>query len=114
MGWARPSERIVLENILYLTDLSEPSFAALPYATSIAREWGAMVHGLHILIPETSMNSDPNLSSLAADAQEERVQAELQRVDSMQAGVLHEVNVVVMSPSGRHLRALSANAQQIL
>lgn len=94
MDWGPPPEHMVLENILYLTDLSEPSFAALPYATAIAREYGAMVHGLHVLLPEANTNSHPSLSNLTADTQEERVQADLQRIDSMLTGVLHEVNVV--------------------
>lgn len=94
MDWARPSERIVLKNILYLTDFSEPSAAALPYAITIAREYGATVHALHVLVPESYANHYPSLSSLAADAQDERIQADIQRLESSLAGVLHEVNVV--------------------
>jgi nucleotide-binding universal stress UspA family protein len=94
MDWARPSERIVLKNILFLTDFSEPSGAALPYAITIAREYGSTVHALHVLIPESYANPYPSLSSLTADAQDERIQADLQRLESSLTGVLHEVNVV--------------------
>lgn len=94
MDWARPPEHIVLKSILYLTDFSEPSAAALSYASTIAREYGATVHALHILIPESYSNSYSSLSSHAADAQEERVQADTQGLESILTGVHHEVNVV--------------------
>ena len=38
MGITDASTRITLKNILYLTDFSEPSEAALPFAAAIARE----------------------------------------------------------------------------
>jgi hypothetical protein len=40
---AEVGTRIALKNILYLTDFSEPSEAALPFATSVAREYGAKI-----------------------------------------------------------------------
>jgi len=43
--------RIALKSILYLTDFSEPSEAALPFAVAIARDYGAKVHALHVLTP---------------------------------------------------------------
>lgn len=94
MDWVRPSERIALKNILFLTDFSEPSAAALSYAITIAREYGSTVHALHVLIPESYANHKPGLSSLAADDQDERIQEELQRLESSLTGVPHEVNVV--------------------
>jgi len=50
---AKPAEgtRVVLKNVLYLTDFSESSAVALPFAVAIARNYGATVHALHVLTP---------------------------------------------------------------
>jgi Universal stress protein family len=45
------SQRIALKNILFLTDFSEPSAAAIPYATLMARAYGAKVTALHVVVP---------------------------------------------------------------
>ena len=45
------SKRIAFKNILFLTDFSEPSVSALPFAAMIARAYGAKVTALHILVP---------------------------------------------------------------
>src|SRR5579862_4490200 len=39
--------RVTLKNILYLTDFSEPSEAALPFVTTIAREYQSKVYSLY-------------------------------------------------------------------
>lgn len=41
MGKVESRPQVSLKNILFLTDFSEPSEAALPFATSFAREYGA-------------------------------------------------------------------------
>ena len=41
---------VKVKNILYLTDFSEPSEAALPFATMLGRGHGAKVHALHVLL----------------------------------------------------------------
>ena len=50
------STRMSLKSVLYLTDFSEISEAALPFALAVASNYGAKVHALHVLtpvIPET-------------------------------------------------------------
>jgi nucleotide-binding universal stress UspA family protein len=42
-------KRITLENVLFATDFSPCSNAALPYAVSIARRYGATLHAVHIV-----------------------------------------------------------------
>ncbi len=86
--------RIALKNILFLTDFSEPSEAALPFATAIAREFGAMIHVLHVLIPAPYTYMTPDTAAITIKAQEESAQVEMQRVDSQFAGLPHEVAVV--------------------
>ena len=83
--------RIALKNILFLTDFSEPSEAALPFAVAIAREFGATVHALHVLLPEPYVYGAPDTTAIAIEAQEENAQAEIQRVEAQLTGVPHDV-----------------------
>jgi nucleotide-binding universal stress UspA family protein len=85
--------RIALKNILFLTDFSEPSEAALPFAVAIAREFGATVHALHVLLPEPYVYTAPETVAVVIEAQEENAQAEMQRVEGQLEGLPHEVTV---------------------
>ena len=60
MKTVEASTRVTLKNILFLTDFSEPSEAALPFAVAIAREYGAKVHALHVLTPAPYVYSTPD------------------------------------------------------
>jgi nucleotide-binding universal stress UspA family protein len=88
------SERIGLKDILFLTDFSEPSEAALPFAIALARKYGAKVHALHVLLPEPYTYVTPESVQYAIEAQEEAAQGELQRVEARLTGVAHEASVV--------------------
>ncbi len=83
-----------LKNILYLTDFSEPSAAALPFATAIARKYGASLHALHVVIPAPYVYTTPELTIAAIDAQEENALAEMRAVDAQLTGVAHDTTVV--------------------
>jgi nucleotide-binding universal stress UspA family protein len=87
------STRITLNNILYLTDFSEPSEAALPFATAIARGYGAIVHALHVLMPSPVVYMTPELVADGIAGQEEAASLEMQRVESALAGLPHETIV---------------------
>ena len=87
------STRIALKNIIFLTDFSEPSEAAFPFASAVAREFGAKINVLHVLIPEPSIYMTPDTAAMTIDAQES-VQGEMQRVESQFAGLPHEVAMV--------------------
>src|SRR5579864_9301816 len=82
--------RITLKNILFLTDFSEPSEAALPFAVEIARAYGAKTFALHVLRPDPLLYSTPASVGLATEAQEESAKAEMQRIGSHLAGMPHE------------------------
>jgi nucleotide-binding universal stress UspA family protein len=84
---------VKVKNILYLTDFSEPSEAALPLAVTLGRGYGAKVHALHVLIPEPYVHTTPGLTALAIEAEDENAQAEMQRVESQLAGLQHETMV---------------------
>jgi nucleotide-binding universal stress UspA family protein len=86
--------RLTLKNILFLTDFSEPSEAALPFAVAMAREYGATIHALHVLTPAAYSNSRPEVCFVAMEAEEETAQSEIERVDARLTGLAHESIVV--------------------
>jgi nucleotide-binding universal stress UspA family protein len=84
---------VKVKNILYLTDFSEPSEAALSFATTLGRGYGAKVHALHVLLPVANTYMTPGLTTLAIEAEEENAQAEMQKVESRLAGLEHQTLV---------------------
>jgi len=87
------SARISLKNILYLTDFSEPSEAALPFVSAIARGYGARVYALHVFMPASYVYTTPALTIAAIEAEEESAKASMVRVESSLAGLSHETIV---------------------
>ena len=90
MPMAETDTRMALRNILYLTDFSQPSEAALPFVTAIARNCGANVHALHVMTPDPYVYATPISVGVAREAAEERAKAEMQRVESQLSGLPHE------------------------
>lgn len=91
MTTAQASKRITLKNILFLTDFSEPSDAALPFASGIARTYGSVVHALHVLLPSAYTYMTPEMATTFLDDEEDRARAEMQRVEAQLTGVSREV-----------------------
>jgi nucleotide-binding universal stress UspA family protein len=85
-----PGQRIWLNSILYLTDFSAPSEAALPFCVALAREYGAVVHALHVLTPTTFSYTTPDLMPATIRAAEETAEYELQRLEARLDGVGHD------------------------
>jgi nucleotide-binding universal stress UspA family protein len=52
-------KRIALNNILFATDFSPHSNAALPYALAIARQYGAKLFGAHVVPSEAYLFTAP-------------------------------------------------------
>ena len=86
--------RVTLNNILFLTDFSEPSETTIPRAIAIAREYEAKVHALHVLTPVRLAHATPESDAALIDGLEEGAQAEMQRIDSQFVGVAHETLLV--------------------
>ena len=82
---------ISIKNILFLTDFSEPSEVALPFATSIARGYSAKVYALHVFTPDPNVCGAP--AKLAITAIETGEQTAKNRVDSQLVGLEHETIV---------------------
>lgn len=82
--------RIALKNILYLTDFSEPSEAALPFATSVAREYGAKIYAFHVFIPAAYTYTTPEVTEVSIEAQEDAAKLNMQRLEAQLTGLPHE------------------------
>ena len=94
MSSTSTNARVALRNVLYLTDFSEPSAAAFPFATSIARKYGAKLHALNVVIPAPYVYTTPELTIAAIDAQEEDALADMQAIDAQLTGITHDTAVV--------------------
>ena len=90
---AQASKRVSLKNILFLTDFSGPSAAALPFAFSIARTYGSTVHALNVLLPSPYTYMSPETAMILLDDQEAMAKAEMQKVDAQLMGVPREITI---------------------
>jgi nucleotide-binding universal stress UspA family protein len=81
---------ITFSNILYLTDFSQPSEAALPFVASVARGYGSSVHALHVLMPPMFGYTSPALIDPATEVWDQRAREDMDRVSSYLAGLPHE------------------------
>jgi nucleotide-binding universal stress UspA family protein len=86
--------RVTLENILYLTDFSEPSEAAIPFVTAIAREYDAKIDALHVLTPITLAYASPESAEATIEELEDSVNTEMRRLDSQLGEVPHETFII--------------------
>src|SRR5271157_663331 len=80
--------RVALNSVLYLTDFSEPSEVALPFAVALASDYGAKVHALHVLTPVI-----PETCTDAVHADEELANVEMAKVESQLTGVAHDTGM---------------------
>jgi nucleotide-binding universal stress UspA family protein len=90
MTTAQATKRITLKNILFLTDFSEPSGSALPFAAAIGRAYGSVVHALHILQPSATTYMTPEVAATLLDDEEDRARTEMQRVEADLTGLPRE------------------------
>jgi nucleotide-binding universal stress UspA family protein len=86
--------RLTLKNILLLTDFSEPSERAVPFATAIAREYESKLYAMHVLTPLPMTYATPESAAAAIEGLEEGAQAGMQRLDAQLVGVPHETMLV--------------------
>jgi nucleotide-binding universal stress UspA family protein len=97
MGMLDTGAQIKLKNILFLTDFSQASEAALPFALSVATAYHSGICALHVITPVVysthssgSMYATPDLAADAAAAAEETAHQEMRRLDSQMAGLQHD------------------------
>jgi nucleotide-binding universal stress UspA family protein len=81
------NKRIAVKNVLFLTDFSEPSSIALPFAAMIARSYGSKVTALHVVLPSAYAYMTPGVSTTLLDDQDDLAKAEMQRVEAELVGL---------------------------
>jgi len=87
---ARREQLVELKNILYLTDFSQPSEQALPYAIAMARRYDAKLHSLHVFMPAPYAGKTPGMAAAGMEAEEEIARKEMQRIESQLSGLQHQ------------------------
>jgi nucleotide-binding universal stress UspA family protein len=90
MTIARTEQLVELKNILYLTDFSEPSERALPFAIGMARKYGAKLYSLHVFMPAPYAGKTPGMVAAGMEAEEEIARGEMQRIESQLSGLPHQ------------------------
>lgn len=91
---AQVDRRMSLNNIMFLTDPSDASERALPFVREIAREYGATVFALHVLLPDVLTYTTPDSPSPAMELQKESALAEMKQVETQLAGVPNKAVVI--------------------
>lgn len=90
MGCVETANEIALNNVLYLTDFSEPAEAALPFATAIAREYGSKIYAFHILLPGVYACMTPEFGDVVGTGLEQAAKARMHSLESRLTGLPHE------------------------
>jgi nucleotide-binding universal stress UspA family protein len=93
MGSIETVNEIKLNNLLYLTDFSEPAEAALPFVTAIAREYGSKIYACHFLLPSVYTCMAPEFGDVVSAGQEQGAEAEMQSVESRLTGLPHKTRI---------------------
>lgn len=86
--------RIGLKNVLYLTDFSPSSQAALPVVRGIAAAYGATVHPLNVVLADPYAGMSAEIAPALADGREEAAQAQMQQLTSQLTGLVVKPHLV--------------------
>lgn len=86
--------RLALKNLLFLSDFSDASELAIPYAVNLAREYEGRLYALHVVTPVTIAYADPVTAASAIDAIDEGAQVGMQRLEVQLMGVNHQTILV--------------------
>jgi nucleotide-binding universal stress UspA family protein len=81
--------QVAMKRILYLTDFSPSSEAALPFAAAVARQYGGSIEVLHALTPVI-----PESCSEAAQADEELAEIEMKNIRPRIADIPCETRMI--------------------
>lgn len=93
MKAATATTRVNFHNVLFLTDFSEPSEAAVPFLTAVARAYGSKTFVLNVLLPDPLLYSTPTAINLVEEAQKETAKAAMQQVAAHLSGLPYETHV---------------------
>ena len=96
-------KRIALKNILFATDFSPCSNAALLYALSIARRYGAILHAAHVLPTNAQMVvMAPECWPIDAEEDDKRIQPYIDRLGKQLQAIPHSL----LTPRGNVANAI--------
>ncbi len=84
-------KRIALENILYATDFSPASIAALPYVRGIAMRYGSKIHVLHVKEPASYAFVTPDMVPSVVEMREPLQQEQTDQLHKVFARIPHDV-----------------------
>jgi len=87
LGAGKP---IAIHNVLFATDFSPHSNAALPYALAIAHQFGARLYGAHVLSSDDYLFFAPEAWPAHAQRTEQLQQEAVTRLDEQLRGVPHQ------------------------
>ena len=82
-------KRIAINNILFATDFSPHSNAALPYALAIAHQFGARLYGAHVLSSDDYLFVAPEAWPAHVQREEQLQQEAVARLEQQLRGVPH-------------------------
>jgi len=82
--------RITLNNVLFATDFSPCSNAALPYAVSISRQYGAKLCAAHVVSSVAYVAVSPEAWPTFAQQEQQRIQ-EVEDLEKKLQGIPHSV-----------------------
>jgi nucleotide-binding universal stress UspA family protein len=92
MNTVEAGTRIALKNVLFATDFSPCSNAALPYAASIARRYGATLHAAHVMPGEADLLfMSPENWSAVAEAEDRWIQGHIEQLEHQLQALPHAV-----------------------
>jgi len=104
MHTVEAGRRIALNNILFATDFSPCSNAALPYALSVARRFGATLHVAHVMPTDAEMLlMSPESWPPAVEDEDKRIQFYIGQLEKQLQGLPHDV----LTPRGKVADALA-------
>jgi nucleotide-binding universal stress UspA family protein len=103
-----------LSKILFATDFSPYSEAALPYALRLANQYGAQLYATHVLSPEAYLFATPESWPALIEGQEQRQQLDIARLEEHLRSVPHQVLSAVGDTSDVLIRLIQDNQIDLL
>jgi nucleotide-binding universal stress UspA family protein len=92
MTTVEATRRIAVKNVLFATDFSPCSNAALPYALSVARRYGATLHAAHVMPSEADfLLMSPENWTVALEEEDKRIQGYIEQLENQVRGLPHDV-----------------------
>ena len=90
---ALEATQVTLRNVLFATDFSSYSNAALPYALAVAHQYGVKLYAAHVLSTEAYYFATPETWPALEEAYKTQEQIGVARLEKHLRGIPHEVLV---------------------